>query len=120
MSRSCPWVNNCVGVGNHKLFLLFIFWINVISCYALVLIIAKHLTCSMWRSHAGCRSSPRSFVITIFLVVEAVLFGACCLELSPSHHTPPLTALAHFCRVVHSVHVRRSDPLHHDKRDADR
>jgi hypothetical protein len=64
-----------VGVGNHKLFLLFIFWINVISCYTLVLIIAKHMTCSMWRHHDGCRSTPMGFIMQLFLVVEAVLFG---------------------------------------------
>mmetsp|Transcript_42823 Transcript_42823/g.121020 ORF Transcript_42823/g.121020 Transcript_42823/m.121020 type:complete len:385 (+) Transcript_42823:143-1297(+) len=29
----CIWINNCVGVGNHKWFLLFLWWHLVICCY---------------------------------------------------------------------------------------
>lgn len=33
----CIWVNNCIGVGNHKWFLGFLFWHQVICIYAVYL-----------------------------------------------------------------------------------
>jgi palmitoyltransferase len=49
MDHHCPWINNCVGLGNHKLFMQFVLCINAVSLYALVLIMAKAVTCSMFR-----------------------------------------------------------------------
>lgn len=70
MDHHCPWVNNCVGVGNHKLFLLFLLWVNVVCGYALVLIICKYSFCKA----EGCGTSSEN-LLAVFLLVEAALFG---------------------------------------------
>jgi len=38
-------VNNCVGIGNHKLFLLFVFYIFLMCTYALLLVLTRYAGC---------------------------------------------------------------------------
>ena len=66
-------MNNCVGVGNHKLFLQFLFWVFTSCIYSLVLVSAKYVRC-LFMGHE-CNSAFDEHLLVIFLTVEAILFA---------------------------------------------
>jgi palmitoyltransferase ZDHHC3/7/25 len=82
MDHHCPWVNNCVGIGNHKYFLLFVFY-TLLSCmYSIVLVIARFTTCvDPHRRHGyskhsvKCLDNPSQLLSILGLLIEALLFG---------------------------------------------
>ncbi|KAI7697973.1 Palmitoyltransferase ZDHHC3 [Sarcoptes scabiei] len=51
MDHHCPWVNNCVGENNQKFFVLFTFYIAIISIHALILVCNHFMKCldNDWR-----------------------------------------------------------------------
>jgi hypothetical protein len=80
LSDHCPWVNNCVGIGNHKYFLLFVFY-TCISCIYSISLVATRFTSCMHRTghirthHMTCLDRPTQLLTILGLVVEGILFG---------------------------------------------
>ena len=79
LTDHCPWVNNCVGIGNHKYFLLFVFYTMLSCIYSFSLVIVRFMGCmhrhGPGHRHASCLDRPTQLLSILGLVVEALLFG---------------------------------------------
>lgn len=76
--------SNCVGIGNHKYFLLFVFYTFLTCMYSLILIITrfttcfgegKHLTVGRHHHHIPCLDHPTQLLVILGLLIESLLFG---------------------------------------------
>uniref|UniRef100_A0A914E9L2 Palmitoyltransferase n=1 Tax=Acrobeloides nanus TaxID=290746 RepID=A0A914E9L2_9BILA len=80
MDHHCPWVNNCVGEFNQKHFLQFIFYVGILSAYAIGLIITSwvyhdHYGVTGAKGPYGERAQHTKVIHTICLTIESALFG---------------------------------------------
>eukprot|EP00095_Tigriopus_kingsejongensis_P004236 snap_masked-scaffold711_size108467-processed-gene-0.7 protein:Tk04236 transcript:snap_masked-scaffold711_size108467-processed-gene-0.7-mRNA-1 annotation:"palmitoyltransferase zdhhc7" len=74
MDHHCPWINNCVGEWNQKYFIQFLFYVGLLSAYAVFLIALSWYT--------PCPECPKDIHVkqtrilhSIILSLECVLFG---------------------------------------------
>ncbi|XP_075589228.1 palmitoyltransferase ZDHHC3 isoform X2 [Dermatophagoides farinae] len=95
MDHHCPWVNNCVGENNQKFFVLFTFYIAIISIHALVMVFNHFMKCldNEWKLDSNstlCGTTykdpktgfvmssspaPINIILLICVVFEGLLFA---------------------------------------------
>mmetsp|Transcript_23142 Transcript_23142/g.41335 ORF Transcript_23142/g.41335 Transcript_23142/m.41335 type:complete len:482 (-) Transcript_23142:581-2026(-) len=117
MDHHCPWVNNCVGIGNHKYFLLFIFYTCLSCLYSFLFVIYRFVHCigHVHSHHHGprCVDHPTDLLPLVGLAVEALLFGLFTMCMMCDQWDVVTTNLTHIDRLkgeTHGHHGRRSDP----------
>ncbi len=73
-------MNNCVGLANHKFFLLFLLYIFSLCLYALILICTRFWSC-ITGTGPSCDTSPGTGTLVLVTTVFAILFMlfTCCL-----------------------------------------
>nr|XP_058165129.1 palmitoyltransferase ZDHHC3-like [Dasypus novemcinctus] len=78
MDHHCPWVNNCVGAGNRKYFVLFTLYTALASLHVVLLLGVRAVRSyrrGEWDAHSTV--SPRASVLVLFLVaLEGLLFSS--------------------------------------------
>ena len=73
MDHFCPWTNSCIGFGNHKFFMLFIFYM-VCSLVLIVLLLSPDFSRYIEGREFGRQPSPEEFRVS-FMFLALCLLG---------------------------------------------
>lgn len=116
MDHHCPWVNNCVGIGNHKYFLLFIFYTSLSCFYSFSFIMYRFFHCMGQPSHHSgprCVDHPTDLLPLVGLMVEALLFGLFTFCMMVDQWDVVMTNLTHIDRLKGETSTHHSHGSHH-------
>ncbi|TDH66734.1 hypothetical protein CCR75_003373 [Bremia lactucae] len=94
-----PWVNNCVGIGNLKAFLLLLSYVTVTSVQAAFLVLLQYAMCSRGKYTCGLQSSQFPGKLGSWILAAAAVFGLFCslmllMELYNIYQDPLFTLIA--------------------------
>lgn len=74
LDHYCPWVNNAVGLLNHKYFLLFVLYTFLQTAYSNSLLLSAFFFCSI-ADDPESESCKQFGALTFMVFLEAILFG---------------------------------------------
>jgi hypothetical protein len=95
--RPSPWINNCVGFGNQKLFLLLLLYVALTSIYGLMLMCMQYFSCE--GNKCGFQTDMMPGKIGVWILAACCIFGSFCsimlsLELYNIYTDPMFTAIS--------------------------
>jgi hypothetical protein len=72
-------MNNCIGVSNHKCFLLFLFYVTITSVHFIILVAIQRISCTSGDAFCGYDSGQFPGRLGIYLLAGACTFGLFCI-----------------------------------------
>lgn len=70
-----PWVNNCVGIGNQKAFLLMLLYVTATSVQAALLVLMQYIMCSRGKYSCGLQNDQFPGKLGGWILAAAAVFG---------------------------------------------
>lgn len=94
-----PWVNNCIGIGNQKFFLLLLLYVAILSTHGILLVATQFILCDRGYQSCGFNANHVPGRLGSFVLAAACLFWLFCslmlvMELYNIYSDPLFTTIA--------------------------